>query len=186
MISLIKATSALTARRLYGEVAAAPAKPMESRGVVPAPWRSHIRRYRQRRVCGAEKDKRRVTGVRRAAMPHLPANRPPSHDACIATGNLGLRLEPFSLAPTHGIAQPAACRGATAAWRQRSPDVSLRSRFDAVHFSPAVSVQRVSSCPRARQSVASVRGGATNFFPGAHKAPLNHAIAARHGGMMLL
>lgn len=123
-------------------------------------------------------------------MSHLPATRPPSHDACIATGNLGLRLEAFSLAPTRGIAQPAACRGATAtsgrSGGDAQPDVSLRSRFVAVHFSPAVSVQRVSSCPRARQSVASVRRRATNFFPGAHKAPLNHAIAARHGGMMLL
>jgi len=37
LISLIIATSARTAGRVYGEVAAERAKPVDSRGIVPAP-----------------------------------------------------------------------------------------------------------------------------------------------------
>lgn len=102
----------------------------------PLPARLHKAIPATPRVrCG----KRQAQGAARMRSHVAQRVAPPSHDACIATGNLGLRLEAFSLAPSarHRATCPMPRRhgGArTVEMATLAPDVSLSSRFGAVYF----------------------------------------------------
>ena len=133
----------------------------------PLPARLHKAIPATPRVrCG----KRQAQGAARMRSHVAQRVAPPSHDACIATGNLGLRLEAFSLAPS--ARHRATCRmprrhgGArTVEMATLAPDVSLSSRFGAVYFWPAI---RCSACRLARRrgkaSLRSVAGRQISFL----------------------
>lgn len=135
----------------------------------PLPARLHKAIPATPRVrCG----KRQAQGAARIAQPCRAPQRisPPSHDDCIATGNLGLRLEAFSLAPSARrratCPMPRRHGGArTVEMATLAPDVSLSSRFGAVYFAPAIRCSaRRPARRRGKASLRSVAGRQISFL----------------------